>query len=463
MSWHYSRALEEEFSEVTCSDGELSAPSSGCRTLETSSCNGKTMESCDHSRSGTTCRPSTGDHGLDLWMSSLEASRAKTSVQQGKARGSTAHVPECGSTWPGSFARFDRDSSLWRTPQCSLLEGLDVFLETWPRWGTMRSGVCWERLTPERPTSATGYGFSELLPTPLASIATHGGPNQRDSSGRPGLQMAAMRWPSPRTRWLLGGSGSREMVRAMVEDGLIEEQEAAQMLGVKILPTPCARDWKSGTGAQERPGHALPLSSAIGGQLNPDWVEGLMGWPMNWTCVDRMSDLYFASWEMGFMDENEGGHGAAMRMLRSAFAQEAIWGATGRPDGLREAALLFAELCEHAHRPDQARLFLACAEAPENGVRGVRDGSAPPGAPRGPEEGKQLTGKHSDALQALSQLLARYGKKAWQDGSWENAIPRVAKNVANRVDRLRAIGNGQVPAVAASAFRILAGQLGVTT
>lgn len=168
-----------------------------------------------------------------------------------------------------------------------------------------------------------------------------------------------------------------------------------------------------------------------------------------------MSELDFNSWEMGFTDENEGSRGAAMRMLRSVFTQEAIWGATGRPDSLREAALLLVELCEHAHRPDQARLFLACAEAPENGVRGMRDGSAPPGAPRGPEEGKQLTGKHSDALPALSQLLARYGKKAWQDGSWENAIPRVAKNVARRVDRLRSIGNGQVPVVAALAFSIL--------
>jgi hypothetical protein len=30
--------------------------------------------------------------------------------------------------------------------------------------------------------------------------------------------------------------------------------------------------------------------------------------------------------------------------------------------------------------------------------------------------------------------------------------------VANRVDRLKAIGNGQVPAVAATAFRILKGK-----
>jgi len=181
----------------------------------------------------------------------------------------------------------------------------------------------------------------------------------------------------------------------------------ASLVGdVMRMATPQARDFRTEQRSRwEDPRRSRNLNDQIGGQLNPDWVEGLMGWPMNWTCVDRMSDLYFASWEMGFIDD-------------------------------------------------------LGAEAPENGVRGVRDGSAPPGAPRGPEEGKQLTGKHSDALPALPQLLARYGKKAWQDGSWENAIPRVAKNVADREDRLKAIGNGQVPLVAATAFQILSERLG---
>jgi DNA (cytosine-5)-methyltransferase 1 len=41
----------------------------------------------------------------------------------------------------------------------------------------------------------------------------------------------------------------------------------------------------------------------------------------------------------------------------------------------------------------------------------------------------------------------------------EPRLGRVAHGVAHRVDRLRAIGNGQVPAVAAMAFRELAGRL----
>ena len=43
----------------------------------------------------------------------------------------------------------------------------------------------------------------------------------------------------------------------------------------------------------------------------------------------------------------------------------------------------------------------------------------------------------------------------WQ---FEPAIPRVADGVAARVDRLKAIGNGQVPLCAATAWRILGGE-----
>ena len=69
-----------------------------------------------------------------------------------------------------------------------------------------------------------------LLPTPTASLANHGGPNQRDSSGRPGLQMAAQFWPTP----------------AMVN----------------MCETQCV------------------------GQLHPDWEEWLMGLPTGWTDID---------------------------------------------------------------------------------------------------------------------------------------------------------------------------------
>jgi DNA (cytosine-5)-methyltransferase 1 len=75
---------------------------------------------------------------------------------------------ECGEKWHGSFTKYDPDSSLWKTHQCSLLEDLESFSETWPRWGLMRSGECWEQQTLAHRTSETEFGF---LPTPTAHNA----------------------------------------------------------------------------------------------------------------------------------------------------------------------------------------------------------------------------------------------------------------------------------------------------
>jgi DNA (cytosine-5)-methyltransferase 1 len=58
-------------------------------------------------------------------------------------------------------------------------------------------------------------------------------------------------------------------------------------------------------------------------------------------------------------------------------------------------------------------------------------------------------------VQPLPRLLARYGQEAWRSGSWEDAVPKTVTGMAHRAHRIRALGNGQVPRVAATAWRIL--------
>ena len=43
-------------------------------------------------------------------------------------------------------------------------------------------------------------------------------------------------------------------------------------------------------------------------------------------------------------------------------------------------------------------------------------------------------------------------KYGWHDGSCEDGIPRVVGSCDDRVDRIRLLGNGVVPAAAAKAF-----------
>jgi len=129
-----------------------SAPSSWKATLGLSCSSDSGTESCPGSQSGTMfghSMESLGEVGL---TSSRGGSRARTSAQPGRAQGSTGNAPASGLNLLGSLARFDPASCSWKTPQCSLVEGLDEFSETWPRWGSMRNGVCWARPTSALPT-----------------------------------------------------------------------------------------------------------------------------------------------------------------------------------------------------------------------------------------------------------------------------------------------------------------------
>ena len=96
-------------------------------------------------------------------MPSAAGSRAKTSPLLERERESMASGAGCGEKWQESFAKWNPDSCSWKIRQLWLFEGLDESLETWPRWGLMRRGECWERTPPGIPIIEPEFGW---LPTP---------------------------------------------------------------------------------------------------------------------------------------------------------------------------------------------------------------------------------------------------------------------------------------------------------
>jgi hypothetical protein len=166
MSWLFSQALVEEYSEESCSDGERFAPSSLTSTHAMYLSHGKTTDVSNLSRFGMTCELLTETRGAELLMSFLAAFHAKTfqapEVEMVWTENEVGFGLKCGE----SFARYDQHSSSWKTLQFSLFGGLTEYLGAWPRWGTMQNGECWERATPDYLTNVKESG---LLPTPLKS------------------------------------------------------------------------------------------------------------------------------------------------------------------------------------------------------------------------------------------------------------------------------------------------------
>jgi hypothetical protein len=169
MSWLFSQALVEEYSEASSLDGAQSAQSSGSHTQLAYCAPDKMTAFSKLSRFGMTYKPLTESRGEELLTLYLAAFRAKTLAQRGGGLALMDNEAECGEKWQGSFAKYSLDSCSWKTHQCSLLEGLEEFSETWPQWGLMRNGECWEQLTLERHIRGTEFGSLQKMPTPTAS------------------------------------------------------------------------------------------------------------------------------------------------------------------------------------------------------------------------------------------------------------------------------------------------------
>ena len=258
MSWLYSQALVEEYLGDISLDGEQSVPLSGNPTPQAYCAPDKMTDFSRLSRFGMTYKPLTENRGQELLTLYLEDFLVPTSVPQKKEQKELMEKPlECGEKWRASFAKYDQDSASWKTHQCSLLGDLDEFSETWPQWGLMRDGECWEQRTLEQTIRGTEFGLLEQMwPTPCATDYKGSG---KTGTLRDRLDYAAERgatksknytWPTPRTKGMCGGSGAWAQLKA---NTTIEEARA--------------------------------MGAGNGGKLNPMWVEWLMGWPLGWTSL----------------------------------------------------------------------------------------------------------------------------------------------------------------------------------
>lgn len=145
MSWLFSQALVEEYLGENSLDGEQCAQLNVMPTQHKFWRNDKTMEFSDLSRFGLTCNLLTESRGEELLTLYLEGFPVRTLARLGGgAQGSMESDQDYGQKWPGSFVKYNQSGCFWKTAQCSLLEGSGEFLGTWPKWGLMRNGECWE-------------------------------------------------------------------------------------------------------------------------------------------------------------------------------------------------------------------------------------------------------------------------------------------------------------------------------
>src|SRR5690606_34653100 len=128
-------------------------------------------------------------------MSFLEAFPVRTLARRGKEPGSAENAPACGSKWHELLAKYDPNSRSWKTPQCSLLEGLELSLETWPKSGMTEDGYAYPQ-----PNLVQA-----MYPTPTCHNAKEGGYPAEHTRNTPTLGARVGGKIHPEfTEWMMG-------------------------------------------------------------------------------------------------------------------------------------------------------------------------------------------------------------------------------------------------------------------
>lgn len=203
----------------------------------------------------------------------------------------------------GSLVRTLLESSLWRSTRCTLTwktkvtpskrllfrlvpsmprtGGTDARLSGVERWKENITGedgepILWE--TPIASDSANREfyhnsrgepnlsGMVKMWPTPKASDYKGSGPAGTKSAvhdlKKHNLKGVVMFYPTPTTgAGLCGGPGNLQQLKKLQQAGQISEEERRN------------------------------VSQGNGGQLNPTWVEWLMGFPLGWTDLNASETL----------------------------------------------------------------------------------------------------------------------------------------------------------------------------
>ena len=254
MSWLISKALmnslcsqelEAEYLEENSLGGEQSVQSSGNPIPQAYLSPVKTTESWSRFPSGMTCKPLTESRGEELLTSFRAVFLVKTLAQQGEAQELTENEAECGEKWRASFTKYNPDTSSWKTHQCSLAGGLDEFSQTWPAWGLMRNGECWDMTGS---VASTGETESGLLATATKELFSHwASARAKISTGgkrKSGVKVGSILW------W--------DMTEQHLRLGGLEDK--------KLIP-------------------------------DPSCGELVMGWPMGWTELQPLEMAKFQEWQ----------------------------------------------------------------------------------------------------------------------------------------------------------------------
>lgn len=198
----------------------------------------------------------------------------------------------------------ENESGLWLTPTATDMSVRSE--EAMEKRKEYRSKIGRKTVPPGSLSEQVMYGkpTKNMYPTPTQDSASER--TKKYSQGGIPLPMAVKMFPTPTAGCVEGGEQSSRV--EMTESGgfiLRKKNKPDSTFGAKLsdamlylekmYPTPVARDhkdagynitWKESRDQKSSLPRQVLKDNKPGGKLNPNFVEFLMGYPMNWTKID---------------------------------------------------------------------------------------------------------------------------------------------------------------------------------
>lgn len=282
---------------------------------------------------------------IRVWLTSLPQDSHVSHSQLPVNKQAKMTLGTCGQLPSDAYALYDHDTHSWKTSQVSFLPGTsEQFSGDWPKSGMMQNGVCSELTIAVPHIGERDCGY---WPTPAQrdwkggsdTVSMENGRFVRTSNttgtkwgaGLDGAVRADQKmWPSPameeKKMWPTASSRDWKDSPGMAQTGTnpdgsernrTDQLARAVYVGGKqtpqTYPTPSASSmimpWvpRENCTSHTKAGHVgnelirrVSPNEKPQGQLNPDWVEFLMGWPIGMTSLNPLSEDRFLAWLWAF-------------------------------------------------------------------------------------------------------------------------------------------------------------------
>jgi len=411
---------EEDCSEADCSDGKPLDTSSSMNTASKSWKPESEMDSLTTPQSSETSdnssRRDMRKPTLDTLMSSAQASRSCVNhFQSPESKKEKTTAVTCGRTPFASLEQSGPNGAYLKTSQgClpGLMDTLDEYCVTFPRAGIMSGGTVWQ-LPPLAPlTRGTDSGLSPLWSTPIRSDAAGCVQSEKALAMgfKPRLTTQAKYWRTPGASD--GEGGVMEMRKG--KTGHYKLRDHVHEKNQHMWPTPAAQEpgWKHIT-VVDKDGNAPEHPNQRFYHIHPGEKPH-----------DRRTG----------------------KPVQTALADAVRWPTPTTRD--------------HKDTGDS----VANGTVPVNGYLGRAVSPSKAEGALNPDWVEWLMGwpiywTDLEPLRDISYWEENIERWWDEDPAESGHIPRITTQKKNRVNRLKAIGNGQVPLCAAVAFLLLQGDL----